>query len=119
MTTRLLALVAAIYFVIGCSSDPSSTTDGAPITDSQLCYFRYGLTTLDDVSRLLGPPTSSGIASSVTYIIYDRGDAAVHDMVTFAFQGGYLSEVERTTTGTGAIASVPECLKFPGLQGAP
>jgi hypothetical protein len=114
---HLLVIVASL--LAGCGSEPSTTT-GSAITDQQLCHFRYGTTTIEEVSQLLGPPSTSGTSSSITFLLYQHHDGpAVSESVTFTFEGGYLSDVSRTATGSAEVAAVPLCLKYPGTAGAP
>jgi outer membrane protein assembly factor BamE (lipoprotein component of BamABCDE complex) len=112
-------LVAMACLLAGCGSEPSRTT-GNPITDQQLCHFRYGTSTIEEVSQLLGPPSTSGTSSSITFLLYQHHDGpTVGESVTFTFEGGYLSDVSRTATRTAQVAAVPQCLKYQDRAGAP
>jgi hypothetical protein len=120
-------LVALAVISCGCAFDQDGLLQapgvGVRVSDEQLCVFRYGASTWDEVRATFGPASFCQQFTSVGLLIYEFQDPArqIDEEVTFSFRRCgesspfVLDRVSRVELGAHrGVLYVPACLGTPG-----
>jgi hypothetical protein len=114
MPTRrhvLAHIATACVLAVGCEG-AESPPGGVPITDVQLCMFRFGRTTAQEVIAVLGRPETSSSNAQTLILVYHHADRGrgFDEFLTFEFASYVLRDVSATTTGGMGARTIPSCL---------
>jgi hypothetical protein len=108
--------------VVACGSDDGAVGLGTAgcLSDQQICQFKKGVSTKDDVQKALGNPQISLGSSAWSYVCQQiSGQVIRNDQVIFDFNdSGVLSDVTVLRIGTSSPPA-PDCEASGGAGGAP
>lgn len=111
-TIPLPLLLAGCLALVAACGEVFDEPQGTRITDAQLCMFRIGMTTAEDVAQALGQPQISSNAGQTLILMYRfRAPAEGFDeLLVFEFENFILQDVTATSSGTTAGRVIPACL---------
>lgn len=117
--TTLLLLVLGVMPAACGDGDGANEETGICLTDEQICSLQVGVSTMDNIVKQFGPPTTSSMGTSTTTpsasytcVQLDGGTSASYSQGVFLWfdADSVLTDVDVNRSGPEATP-IPDCLK--------